>query len=113
MMRPHLPYLLFAGLTCVLAMSSTAVPAGQQAGGQSFLAGTGFIAGQVIDVPSGKPVPEAVVALYNRGLASNMAARGGDPNQNIVVAADGQGRFFFGSLPIGQVIISVSKTGYL
>jgi hypothetical protein len=74
-------------------------------------AGTGFIAGQVVDAVTGKPVPEATVMINGRGAP---AGRGGAPAQGPQpVIADAQGRFFFSSLTAGLYIAQVGKTGYL
>ncbi len=70
--------------------------------------GTGFIAGQVIDVPSGKPVAEAIVSLGGTFVVN------GRPIANrIQIIADSQGRFVFGSLAAGTFTMSASAPGYL
>jgi hypothetical protein len=104
--------LRFLSLVVVFAASAAAWPAGQQGpigqGPQQPAVGTGFIAGQVVDVPAGKPVSEVQVVLITRSLA---AGRGAQPNIPPVLT-DTQGRFFFASLPAGGYTLSMSRSGY-
>jgi len=67
---------------------------------------TGFLAGQVVESPSGKPIAGALVTLIG-----NTASRPGGPQQRPVVA-DSQGRFYFANLPVGNFGTNVLKTGY-
>jgi Carboxypeptidase regulatory-like domain len=65
--------------------------------------GTGFLAGQVIEVPSGRPIAGALVSIGAPG-----SGRGGlGP-----VLTDSQGRFFFANLPAAAVASFASKIGY-
>jgi len=120
-MRSALRFLL---LVVVFAASAAAWPAGQvqQAGGgrgagpgavgqgpQQALVGTGFIAGQVVDVPGGKPVSEVQVVLITRSLAGG---RGVQQPSVPVVSTDTQGRFFFANLPAGGYTLTVNRSGY-
>ena len=111
--------LRFLCLVAVFAISATVWPAGQGGGrgaapptsgqvpGQQPV-GTGFIAGQVIDVPSGKGIPETQVRLIGapipqgRGVVSSMQ-----------IVTDTQGRFFFANLPPGAYQVSASQVGYV
>jgi hypothetical protein len=67
------------------------------------LTGTGFLAGQVVESPSGRPIPGATVTLLGR-----TAGRGGAT----AVVADSQGRFYFSQLPAGMYSFQSSKPGY-
>jgi hypothetical protein len=78
--------------------------------------GSGFIAGQVVDTASGKPIPEATVTMSGRGMAPAApiaAGMRGSAGVSRSVLADAQGRFFFGSLAPGAYTITASKDGYL
>src|SRR5262245_53400956 len=66
-------------------------------------AGTGLIAGRVVDAGSGRPVPGAVTMLGCIG--NNPPAR-----DRVRVGADGQ--FAFLDLPPGAHSICVNKAGY-
>jgi hypothetical protein len=82
------------------------MPAGTQ---QGAAIRTGFIAGQVVEVPSGRPVPDAVVTVLLRGPA----AGGRGSVQTIpAVITDSQGRFFFAGLPAGRVTIVAERQGF-
>jgi hypothetical protein len=90
-------------------------PAGRGQGpapAQAPATGTAFLAGQVIDDASGRPVPDAVVriTIASPSLSGNlmfapMANRG-------AVATDSQGRYVFGSLPAGSYSPRATKNGY-
>ena len=73
--------------------------------------GTGFISGQVVELPSGRPVPDAQVALSGRGAPPPPGMRAGGVPQQAVVT-DSQGRFFFSRLPNGIYTPRVVKPGY-
>jgi len=73
--------------------------------GQPPATGTAFLAGQVVDHPSGRGVPAATVLL---GARAGPGLRG-QPN---LVVADSQGRFFFANLPAGAFTLQVTKPGY-
>ena len=68
---------------------------------------TGFLAGQVVDYPAGRPVPQATVFLQTS--SGPPAGRGRQPP----VFADSQGRFFFAELPAGPYSLLVTKPGYM
>ncbi len=78
--------------------------------------GNAFIAGRVIDMPSGQPVPDATVQIFG-----GVPGRGGAPNFMVVtpvpsrqsVLTDAQGRFFFANLPAGSYVPRVLKPGYV
>ena len=73
--------------------------------------GTGFISGQVVELPSGRPVPDAQVALSGRGAPPPPGMRAGGVPQQVIVT-DSQGRFFFSRLSNGIYTPRVVKTGY-
>ena len=82
---------------------------GQPPPGQAPAAtGTGFIAGQVTESPSGRSVPGAVVSLT--GGQTFADGRIGSPPRSVVV--DSQGRFFFADLAAGFYRFAVNKPGY-
>ena len=87
---------------CVCVGSMTVANAGQQrAGGPPPpMIGTAFLAGQVVETVSGKPVPGADVRL--------IGPRGFWPS----VSVDTQGRFFFANLPAGSYRLEASMPGY-
>ena len=99
-------------LTAIVANAQIALPAGGAgAPGQSPIqpvAGTGILAGRVVD-PGGVPVPHATVALSgNPAAASPQRPAGVDR-----VVTDAQGRFVFVALPPGSYSLSASKPGWL
>jgi hypothetical protein len=73
--------------------------------------GTGFISGQVVEVPSGRPVPDVQVAMSGRGAPPPPGMRAGGIPQQVVVT-DSQGRFFFSRLPNGIYTPRAVKNGY-
>lgn len=109
-------------LACVAVLTwAIAWPLGQVPAPAAAPAGTGLIAGQVVDVPGGRPVPEATVVLLGRptgpGAAATPAGRGAAPGRGSAssqgpIGADAQGRFVFGSLPAGSYTIQASRPGY-
>ncbi len=102
----------FALLTAVLVASAAAWPAGQAPPPPPPPpVGTGFIAGQVVDIVTGKPIAEATVMVNGRNPAAP-AARGGVV-PTAPVTTDAQGRFFFANLPAGNYSAQVGKAGYL
>jgi hypothetical protein len=102
----------------VLALSAGAWPRAQvvqqpppPGTGPQPVVGTGFISGQVVELPSGRPVPDAQILLTGRGAPPPPGMRaGGVPQQSIVT--DSQGRFFFSRLPNGIYTPRVVKPGY-
>ena len=112
----------FLLLVVVFAANAAAWPAGQQAGGgrgaappvpgqgqPSAQVGTGFIAGQVLDSPSGKPISDVTVTMAGRVIVNGRLTQSG----SAPVLTDAQGRFFFANLPAGTFAFSVNKTGYV
>ena len=102
----------------VLALSAGAWPRAQvvqqpppPGTGPQPVVGTGFISGQVVELPSGRPVPEAQIVLSGRGAPPPPGMRAGGVPQQIIIT-DSQGRFFFSRLPNGIYTPRVVKTGY-
>lgn len=91
---------ILAGL--LAATAALTVSGQQRAGGPPPpTSGTAFLAGQVVESVTGKPVPGArVESINNRGFR-------GEP-----VFADSQGRFFFANLPAGSYQLVASMSGY-
>ena len=79
--------------------------------GPQPVVGTGFISGQVIELPSGRPVPDVLIQLTGRGAAPPPGMRGGGVPPQVVVT-DSQGRFFFSRLPNGIYTPRAVKSGY-
>ena len=72
--------------------------------------GTGVIAGQVLDVTGGLPVPGIEVSL-NRAVAPRSGS-GRSATGPIPVLTDSQGRFVFSALPEGQYsLVTSPRTG--
>ena len=102
---------------CLLAIvfnaSAWAWPAGQvvgqgQAGQQQpTVAGTGFIAGQVVDSATGRPIPEAQVMILARNTPGGRGVVGVP-----AILADAQGRFFFRGLIPASYSLTANQTGY-
>lgn len=63
---------------------------------------TGFLAGQVVEWPSGKPLAGVTVNVQITGRAGGMAP----------VITDSQGRFYFAHLPAGNYSPTAIKDGY-
>jgi hypothetical protein len=114
----------FALLIVAFAAGASAWPAGQvqQAGGgrgagpgalgeglQQAPVGTGFLAGQVVDVPGGKPISDVTVQVLGRYVVNGRSSLVVNP----AVVTDSQGRFFFGNLRAGSYSLQVGKTGYV
>ena len=87
----------------LFAASTAAALSGQRGAPPPPPTGTGFLAGQVIEVPSGRPISGAVVSIGGVG-----SGRGGSSP----VLTDSQGRFFFSNLPAAAVFSLASKIGY-
>ena len=77
---------------------------GQRGGPPPPVTGTGFLAGQVVESPSGQPIAGATVILGGIG--------GGRGGAQTLVLTDSQGRFFFANLPPGFVAPTAFKAGY-
>ena len=99
-------------LATVFIASAWGRPAGQVVGQgqpgqqQPPIAGTGFIAGQVVDSAAGRPIPEAQVQIVARNTPG---ARGVAVP---AIVADAQGRFFFRGLVPGTYSLLANQTGY-
>ncbi len=120
-MRPRRPtrgFGIFLLGTCVaVAVATTRGQQPQQQASQAAqapAAATGFVAGQVLETGSSRPVPGATVQILGRGVAVgqiNIAganvARGQVP-----VVADSQGRFYFNGLLPGAYAFVASMPGY-
>lgn len=95
----------------VVALSASA--SGQVQGAPQTQAkppvGTGLIAGQVIDQDTGRGVAGAHVSLSAR---QGPPAAGVAPPRPSAVAADSQGRFYFGALPAGDYAVMVQAPGH-
>lgn len=113
--------LRFVVMLGVLALGAGAWPIAQVvqqppgppgAPGTQPASGTGFISGQVVDLPSGRPIPEATVNMLGRGQMppGQPVGRGSAQQQSLVT--DSQGRFYFARLPNGTYTISATKPGY-
>lgn len=70
--------------------------------------GTGIIAGQVLDVTNGQPLPGITVSITRLGSRG----RGGPVGPVGPVLTDSQGRFAFSSLAAGTYSLRVSQAGY-
>jgi len=92
-------------VAALIALSGVGLFGLQQRGQPLAVAttGTAFVAGQVVELPSGRPVAGATVALAAAG-------RGGPPRPPVI--ADSQGRFFFGNVVAGSYATQVIKPGY-
>ncbi len=93
-------------VACALAWAIGVNVSAQQTPAASRPAATGFIAGQVVEQPSGNGVAGATIIL-----SSVSGGRGGGPPQRPVVA-DSQGRFYFADLPAGSFTLNAQKSGY-
>src|SRR5689334_11265275 len=104
----------FVMLVAVLIASFVAWPAGQVMGQapqpgtpvQPAVTGTAFLAGQVVDVATGRPISEVQVQVSGRSGGS------GRGFANLSVATDAQGRFFFRNLAAAVYTIRVQRSGY-
>ena len=102
-------------LATVFIASVWAWPAGQvvgpgQAGApQPPVAGTGFIAGQVVDATTGRPIGDAHVWLLR--LSVTVGAGRGSVMPTPVVT-DPSGRFFFSGLVAGSYSLRADRAGY-
>jgi hypothetical protein len=96
----------------LLVLIATAWPAGQVAQGPQPQgpppSGTAFLAGQVVDVPAGRPVAQAIVTLSGRMAGPTPRTLTQGP-----ITTDAQGRFAFGSLPAGTYSVQASRAGYI
>ncbi len=91
---------------CALAASARGGVSAQQAPVASSTApATAFLAGQVVDSPSGRALPGATVSLN-----AVSGGRGGGPQRPVIT--DSQGRFYFASLPAGLYSFTTLKSGY-
>ena len=91
----------------VLSLCAGLGVSGQQTIPSPPVTGSAFIAGQVIEIPSGRPVSGATVSSV-MFLPAGRGSRGMPP-----VVTDSQGRFFFASVPASAIAFIASKTGYL
>jgi len=83
------------------------IPPGQAGAQQPPPTGTAFIAGQVVDSVTGRPISEAQIVAIGRNMPG--AGRAGLP----AVLADAQGRFFFRGLVTGSYSLTANQAGYL
>ncbi len=84
----------------LIALAGVLAGGPQQRAGGPLQTGTSFLAGQVLETGSNKPVPAARVAIFSN--------RGARPE---AVFADAQGRFFFANLPAGSYTLDVAMAG--
>jgi len=114
----------FTLLIAVLVMSIAAWPSAQVAPPRPVAqgqappppaVGTGFIAGQVLDYPSGKPLADVTVGVVGRPTQTPGAAPAGRgaalPPQTPVIT-DAQGRFYFANLPAGLYMFQIARPGH-
>lgn len=95
--------MVVTGLCLGVLAVATAAASQQRGGGPAPIptTGTSFIAGQVVEAASGKPVPGARVTIQsNRGFRPE------------TVFADPQGRFYFANLPAGSYTADAAMAGY-
>lgn len=94
-------------LITLVASSITAIGLFAQA--PQPAAGTGLIAGRVVDA-DGAAIPDAVVFLRS---ATAPPTRAGGSAQPVPVRTDDQGRFVFTAVPAGKFNLQSSKPGWL
>ena len=77
--------------------------------------GTGFVAGQVLEVGSNQPVAGAAVFTSLRLATPPSLPPGGRAGGAIppAVLTDAQGRFYFANLPAGLLTVSAEMPGYV
>ena len=105
-MSRHRAFGVFAA--ALVAASGNWISLQGQRGQPTPTNGTALLVGQVIEYPSGRPVPQATVVLIGR--SGPPIGRGGPPNPPVM--ADSQGRFFFSDLVAGTYALQVTKPGY-
>jgi hypothetical protein len=118
------PGLVIAGIALATATiaANAAIGGGQAPPNQAAPpVTTGLVLGEVVDVVTGKPIPEATVTVTMRGggpgqpagRAGNVAPRGAGPAapQRLLTGADG--RFVLHDLPRGPIAISAIAAGYV
>ena len=76
------------------------------------MVGTGLIAGQVVDVDTGRGVPGALVVGAVVTPIVTPQGRGGQTSNTIVVMADSQGRFFLANAAAGSYTLLSQTPGY-
>ena len=106
-------------LATVLVASAWARPAGQgigpvaqgQAGAsQAPVPATGFIAGQVVDATTGRPIGDATVMLLRLSVIIGPGRGSAAPPTPVVT--DPSGRFFFSGLTPGSYSVRADRAGY-
>lgn len=108
----------FGLLLATFALAAGAWPSGQvgsiapgpPGAQQPPATGTGFIAGQVVDAATGRPVADATVTLLR--LSVVVGAGRGIVGPSTVVT-DPSGRYFFSGLPAGSYALRGERTGYV
>jgi len=85
---------------CALLAANAATRVGWAEQSPAIPTGTAFLAGQVVEAGSSRPVAGALVSLT------------GPTGPQRPVVADGQGRFFFANLPVGTYLATSSALGY-
>lgn len=95
-----------AAVAVVLSASASGQVQGMPQPPAPAAVGTGLIAGQIVDQDTGRGIAGAQVLLSAR------PAPGAPTQRPASVAADSQGRFFFGALPAGDYAVMVQVPGY-
>ncbi len=104
----------FGLLLVTLGLAAGAWPSGQVGSiapgpGAQQSPANGFIAGQVVDATTGRPIPEATVTLLR--LSVVVGAGRGVVGPSTVVT-DPSGRYFFSGLPAGSYSLRAERPGY-
>lgn len=95
----------------VVGLAVAAVGLSAQTGQPPPAAGTGVIAGRVVDA-DGSAVADVVVFL-RPATATPGPMRPGGPGQPVPVRTNAQGRFVFTAVPAGQFTLQSTKPGWL
>lgn len=108
----RLRFVLMLGVLAICAGAWPVAQVVQPPGAPQQPVGTGFISGQVVELPSGRPVPDVTVIMQGRGLLPPGQPGGRGMVQQLTVITDAQGRFYFARLPNGTYTPRATKQGY-